>query len=213
MKCRLCPRECGADRTQETGRCGTGEKIKVGFIGPHFFEEPVISGTKGSGALFFAGCSLGCCYCQNRAISGGNGKEIGVDDLSREIATLAKQGVHNIDLITAGHYLPYLQATLTAAKATVRLPFIYNSGGYEKTAALRLLDDVIDVYLPDFKYLDSRLAARFSSAPDYPAVAKKALAYMYKQAGPLKIENGLAVKGMIIRHLVLPPSFPAPIFR
>ncbi len=207
-KCYLCPRECGADRKNgETGVCGQTGQLKAARAALHFWEEPCISGTKGSGAVFFSGCALHCVYCQNRSIAEGNvGKQIRMERLSDIFTELMEQGAHNINLVTPGHFVPQIkEALILAKKKGMNLPIIYNTGGYEKTETLETLNGLIDVYLPDFKYMDTRLAARYSHAPDYPKIAKAAIAEMVRQTGPcIFSKEGLILRGTIVRHLLLP---------
>ena len=205
MKCYACPRKCGADREKTVGFCGGGSGLKISKIMIHRAEEPVISGKNGSGAVFFAGCALRCVFCQNVDISvGGKGDFFSPDELYEAVLRLADEGVDNIDFITAGHYLVQLLPVMERLKKRVAVPFIYNSGGYESVNAIRSLDGLIDVYLPDFKYASGELAAKFSGAPDYPEVASAAIAEMCRQKGEYKEEDGLVKNGVIIRHLVLP---------
>lgn len=196
-QCTRCPRHCKSARL-----CGV-DGIVVAKIMKHYFEEPVISGSCGSGAVFFSGCNLRCCYCQNRAISHGKvGKSYTPASLADELLRLNESGVHNIDLVTAAHIVPEVARALEYVKDRLTVPVVYNSSGYE--GDLQALNGLIDVYLPDFKYLSASLAARFSKAPDYPEVAKRTIAAMYAQVGSPVIEDGLIKKGVIIRHLVLP---------
>lgn len=170
---------------------------------PHYYEEPCISGKNGSGAIFFSGCNLRCCFCQNRPISHGvKGEYYTEERLADEILSLQQSGVHNINLVTPSHIVPWLADVLRAVKPRLHIPVVYNSSGYE--GDISLLDGLVDVYLPDFKYMDGSLAARYSSAPDYPEVAKRAIKEMVRQVGEVVIEDGLIKKGVIIRHLVLP---------
>ncbi|MBQ4258455.1 MAG: radical SAM protein [Clostridia bacterium] len=205
--CRLCPRDCGIDRTKFPGRCGETHEIRAARAALHFWEEPPISMQSGSGAVFFSGCSLRCVYCQNREISRGHsGKIISADRLCEIFFELAGKGAENINLVTAAHFLPQVaEAVGKAKKQGFTLPFVYNSSGYEKTESLRRLDGLIDIYLPDFKYYGSEAAAEYSSAPDYPQAAKEAIAEMFRQRGPARFsDSGKMLSGMIVRHLVLP---------
>ena len=205
--CRLCPRECGADRAAARGRCGVGSTLKVARAALHYWEEPCISGEEGSGTVFFCGCSLGCVYCQNREISSGEaGKEISIERLGRIFLELQAKGANNINLVTAGHYLPQAAAALRlAAGQGLAIPVVYNSGGYESARELRRLEGLVDIYLPDFKYMDSAAAGRYSNAPDYPEAAKKALAEMVRQQGRPRFDGrGMMTAGVIVRHLMLP---------
>lgn len=202
--CKLCPRACGVDREQgQLGFCGMGSNITAARAALHFWEEPPISGEKGSGAVFFSGCSLGCDFCQNTEISHGKfGKEITAKRLREIFETLISQRAHNINLVTATHFLPQILPALTPK---LPVPVVYNCGGYESVETLKLLEGKIDIYLPDMKYAEGDLAKKLSHAPDYFQVAAKALAEMYRQVGPCQFdEDGMLQKGMIIRHLVLP---------
>lgn len=207
--CNLCPRNCGVNRARgQMGVCGQTDRLKVARAALHFWEEPCISGEAGSGAVFFSGCSLRCVYCQNSAIAqGGVGKEISVSRLAEKFFELEAQGANNINLVTAGHFVPQVIAALTQAKAGgLRIPIVYNTSSYEHVETLRRLEGYVDIYLPDFKYMEGALAERYSHAKDYPAVAKAAIAEMVRQSGPVRIheETGLAERGTIVRHLVLP---------
>lgn len=182
--CTLCPRECRADRAAgRVGRCGVSEKLKIARAALHYWEEPCISGTRGSGAVFFSGCSLGCIYCQNRKISGGRvGQEISWGRLAEIFLELQEGGANNINLVTAGHYVPQVCCALDRARSQgLSIPIVYNSSGYEKVEALRQLEGLVDIYLPDLKYLDPELARQYSHAPDYPEAAVRALEEMVRQ--------------------------------
>lgn len=206
--CRLCPRNCGADRLSgQRGRCRVGAKLKIARAALHFWEEPCISGTRGSGAVFFSGCSLGCAYCQNQEISGGvAGKEVSPQRLSEIFLELQEQGAHNLNLVTAAHYLPWVVWALYKAKEKgLSIPVVYNSSGYESVESLRMLEGLVDIYLPDMKYAGEELAARLSGAGDYPETALAAIAEMLRQCPETVMdEEGLLKRGTIIRHLVLP---------
>lgn len=203
--CTLCPRECKINRNEHAGICGGDAVMRVAKIMLHRYEEPPISGTRGSGAIFFRGCNLRCGYCQNAAISHGSG---GVCYSPQELASamldLQDKGTHNINLVTAAHYLPQVVTALKAVKPNLKIPVVYNSSGYEKAEALRELDGLVDIYLPDFKYADGELAKRYSGAEDYPQAALAAIAEMVRQTGEYIERDGLAVRGTVIRHLVLP---------
>ena len=202
MICHLCPRNCGVDRAAETGFCGMGEGIYAARAGLHFWEEPVISGTRGSGAVFFSGCTLRCAYCQNREISAeGFGKKISPERLREIFEELIAQGAHNINLVTPTHFLPWVLPALTPA---LPVPVVYNCGGYERVETLRALEGKVQIWLPDLKYADNALSARLSGAPDYWETATAAIKEMYRQVGPYRLENGLLTSGVVIRHLVLP---------
>lgn len=204
--CTLCPRRCGVDRTAgKVGVCGMTEELRIARISPHMWEEPPISGTKGSGTVFFSGCSLRCIFCQNRVISReGLGTVYTEAELENAILLLRDQGVHNINFVTPTHYTPIIARILERIKSTLGIPVVWNCGGYESVETLRMLEGLVDIYLPDFKYFSSDLARDYSSAPDYPARATEAVTEMYRQTGAYTEENGLARKGVIVRHLVLP---------
>lgn len=205
--CTLCPRGCGVDREVTVGVCGETQKVRAARAALHFWEEPCISGKKGSGTVFFTGCTLRCVYCQNHRISTGDvGKEITIERLAEVFMELKEQGANNINLVTPTHFVPQIISALEIAKERgMDLPVVYNTSGYESVETLRRLEGYVDVYLPDFKYLDSRHAKRYSKAEDYPEVAKKALAEMVRQTGaPVFDENGIIKKGVIVRHLLLP---------
>ena len=205
--CRLCPRNCGADRWKGKGYCGVGAEVKIARAALHMWEEPCISGKEGSGAIFFSGCSLGCDYCQNRSISRGErGKAVTVEKLAEIMISLQEQNANNINLVTAGHYAPQTAEALYLAKEKgLRIPVVYNSSGYEKPETLRLLSGLVDVFLPDFKYLSRELSSKYSRAEDYGARAKEALKEMLRQTGsPCFDERGMIERGVIVRHLLLP---------
>ncbi|MBO5216110.1 MAG: radical SAM protein [Clostridia bacterium] len=204
-KCYACPRACGVERDKKIGFCGGGALPRVSKVMLHRFEEPVISGNRGSGAIFFSGCALRCVFCQNASISHtAKGKEMTVDELVTVMLSLQDRGAHNINLVTASHYIPQVALALKKAKRTLTIPVVFNCSGYESVESLRLLDGLVDVYLPDFKYCNSELSARFSHAPDYREVAEKAIGEMIRQKPKIRIEDGLIQEGVIIRHLVLP---------
>lgn len=207
--CLLCPRKCGINRrTGQTGVCGVSSEIKVARAALHYWEEPCISGKRGSGAVFFSGCSLHCVFCQNREISDGKaGKLISKERLSDIFMELADKGANNINLVTPGQYIPDIVWAVNDAKSRgMKLPIIYNTSGYENVTELKLLEGIVDVYLPDFKYMDSTLSARYSRAKDYPSVAKQALSEMVRQQPDAVIDDstGLIQKGVIVRQLLLP---------
>lgn len=207
--CLLCPRKCGINRsTGQTGVCGVSSEIKVARAALHYWEEPCISGKKGSGAVFFSGCSLHCVFCQNREISDGKeGKVISKERLSDIFIELVDKGANNINLVTPGQYIPDIVWAVNDAKSRgMKLPIIYNTSGYENVTELKLLEGIVDVYLPDFKYMDSTLSARYSRAKDYPSVAKQALSEMVRQQPDVVIDDatGLIQKGVIVRQLLLP---------
>jgi putative pyruvate formate lyase activating enzyme len=203
--CELCPRACRVDRTGQTGYCGQGDTVRVARSALHFWEEPPISGEKGSGAVFFTGCSLRCKFCQNYQISMGEigGKAFSPEELSRLFFDLVEQGAHNINLVTPTHFADKIAQALRIRKLPV--PVIYNCGGYEKPETLRMLEGLVDIYLPDFKYAQTELARRLSNAPDYPQVALEAISEMLRQQPETVFgEDGLLKKGVVIRHLILP---------
>lgn len=207
--CLLCPRKCGINRsTGQTGVCGVSSEIKVARAALHYWEEPCISGKRGSGAVFFSGCSLHCVFCQNRELSDGKaGKVISKERLSDIFMELADKGANNINLVTPGQYIPDIVWAVNDAKSRgMKLPIIYNTSGYENVTELKLLEGIVDVYLPDFKYMDSTLSARYSRTKDYPSVAKQALSEMVRQQPDVVIDDatGLIQKGVIVRQLLLP---------
>ena len=201
--CKLCPRECGADRTTgQTGYCGCSSQALVAKTMLHQWEEPALTGGGASGAIFFGGCSLGCKYCQNIAISRApTGKTVDAPGLRQIMEQLIAQGAKNIDLVTPGHFLPTVAAALEKKPS---VPMVYNCGGYENITALKLLENKIDIYLPDLKYADPILAAQLSHAPDYFPVATAAILEMFRQTGPVVWEGDRIVKGVVVRHLILP---------
>ena len=206
-KCMLCPRNCGVDRTTNLGVCQVSNKVKIARAALHFWEEPCISGTKGSGAVFFSGCSLHCVFCQNEKISHGKvGQEITIEELAGLYIDLQNQGANNINLVTGTHYIPEIVESVKIAKANgLEIPIIYNTSGYEKAESLKQLEGIVNTYLPDFKYMDSSLAAKYSHAADYPEVAKEAIAEMVRQCGtPVFDEKGFIKSGVIVRQLLLP---------
>lgn len=206
--CDLCPHDCRINRLKgETGICRSGLKPKIASANLHRGEEPPISGSKGSGTIFFSGCSLKCRFCQNFPISQlGNGEEISTAGLAARMLKLQKKQAHNINFVTPTHFLPQILAALwLSVPLGFNLPLIWNSSGYEKVDALKLLEGVVNIYLPDMKYADDDIAAEISSAPGYREINRSAVLEMFRQAGHLQIdENAVATKGLIIRHLVLP---------
>ena len=201
--CTLCPRQCKADRAAgQTGFCGAGRILKAARAALHFWEEPCISGTRGSGTVFFSGCTLGCVFCQNHEISAqGVGKPVSVDRLREIFRELIRQGAHNINLVTPGHFAPWVAQAL---EPPLPVPVVCNTGGYERVETLRLLEGKVQVYLPDMKYALEEPARRLSGAGDYPAASRSAICEMFRQTGPYQLRDGLLVRGVLIRHLVLP---------
>lgn len=209
MGCRLCPRECNADRENgETGYCGEGNSIRVARASLHMWEEPCISGETGSGTVFFTGCSLRCVFCQNYTIADGKiGKSVSADRLADIFLSLQKEGACNINLVTATHFVHLLIPAIQLAKARgLSIPIVYNCGGYEKTETLRQLEGLIDIYLPDLKYYSPKLSQRYSNAADYFEKASAAIAEMLRQTGTPVFDSttGLMKRGVIVRHLLLP---------
>ena len=206
MICNLCPRRCGAERTETAGGgyCRMPAAPVLARAALHHWEEPPISGTRGSGTVFFSGCSLGCVFCQNEKISHQDfGKAVTPDRLREICQTLIDQGAHNLNFVNPTHYAHVIAALLEEWRSTI--PVVFNTGGYDRTETLRGLEGKIDIYLPDLKYLDSAAAWRYSGAPDYPEIARAAIREMVRQTGPCRFDdNGLLLKGTIIRHLILP---------
>ncbi len=203
--CSLCPRKCNAERTPLAGSgvCGEGLTARVARAAPHMWEEPPVSGRRGSGTVFFSGCALRCVYCQNYGLSRGEaGVAVSPEKLREIYFRLIGLGVHNISLVTASHFLP---AVLESLKTPLPVPVVWNSSGYETVEQVRALAGKVQVYLPDMKYMDAGLSRRYSAAPDYPETAKRAILEMFRQTGPYEIDgDGIIRKGVIIRHLVLP---------
>ena len=201
--CTLCPRRCGVDRTAgQLGFCRMPDQIQAARAALHYWEEPVISGSYGSGAVFFSGCTLRCAFCQNGVISQENfGKPLSPAGLRAVFERLIDEGCQNINLVTPTHFLPSILPALTPK---LPVPVVYNCGGYESVETLRQLEGLVDIYLPDFKYSDDRLAAKLSAAPDYAETAAAAIREMYRQVGAAVIEDEQMTRGVIIRHLVLP---------
>lgn len=207
-ECSLCPRECGVNRLEgQRGFCRQTVELKVARAALHMWEEPCISGTRGSGTVFFAGCHLGCVFCQNGQISReGRGKAVSVLRLSEIFMELQEKGAHNINLVTPTHYVPQIvEALRISRKKGLRLPIVYNTGGFEKIDTLELLDGWVDVYLTDFKFMDVHTSKRYAREEGYSFYAAKALEEMYRQTGgPEFDENGMMIRGIIVRHMVLP---------
>lgn len=206
MKCNICPRKCNIDRNREKGMCGMSDSFVVARAAKHFWEEPPISGTKGSGTVFFSGCNLGCIYCQNYEISHENkGKEISDDRLTEIFDELIASEVHNINLVNPTHYALKLKAVLEGYKSAV--PTVYNSSGYERVSTLKSLDGLIGIYLPDLKYIREERAEKYSNAPDYFTYASRALVEMKRQCPENVYDtDGIMQKGLIVRHLILPKN-------
>ncbi len=206
--CMLCPRMCGADREKgEKGFCGEGAAVRAARAALHMWEEPCISGKEGSGTVFFSGCTLGCVYCQNHEISRGQaGKEISDIRLSEIFLELQEKGANNINLVTPSHFVPQILTALKRAKKCgLKIPIVYNTGGYERVETLQMLEGYVDVYLTDLKYLDAGHAKTYSGAEDYPQAACAALLEMVRQTGLLKFDGrGIMTRGVIVRHLLLP---------
>ena len=204
--CTMCPRSCGADRRTATGFCGATDAMRISLHRLHFWEEPVLSGSRGSGAIFFSHCTMRCVYCQNFPISHeGRGSLRSAADLCGMMLELQDTGAHNVNLVTAGHYAPLVRESLVMARSRgLSIPVVWNSNAYEKPDTLRLLEGLVDIYLPDFRYADPGAAARYSGTRDYPGRAREAITEMHRQVGGLVIENDIAVRGLIIRLLVIP---------
>ncbi|MBQ7766643.1 MAG: radical SAM protein [Lachnospiraceae bacterium] len=207
--CMLCPRNCRCDRsTGQKGYCGESSSVRIARAALHFWEEPVISGEKGSGAVFFTGCNLKCIFCQNASIAASEvGKEVSIEALAEIFLKLQTEGANNINLVTASHFVPQVARSIRMArKLGLTIPIVYNTSSYEKPETLQMLDGLVDIYLPDLKYMDSKLAKAYSKAEDYPKIAKAAIDEMYRQAGKpvYDEETGLMRKGVIVRHLVMP---------
>ena len=203
--CSICPRRCGTDRSRATGFCGTGDGSVVARAFLHMWEEPCISGTRGSGTVFFSGCNLRCAYCQNYRISHGNfGRELTVEQLASVFLSLQEKGAHNINLVTPTHFVKQIRAAVEAAEG-LKLPVVYNSNGYESPEGLELMKGIADVYLPDLKYHSPEISMKYSGAADYFKIASAAIQTMHSQVGPPVFDGeGVMTRGMIIRHLILP---------
>ncbi|MCP4515485.1 MAG: radical SAM protein, partial [Delftia sp.] len=205
--CDLCGRECHVDRRQQVGSCKTGIEAIIASFGPHHGEENPLRGWGGSGTIFFSWCNLRCQFCQNDDISqGGYGQAVGPERLAAIMLELEAQGCHNINFVSPSHTVAQiLAATLIAAQAGLRLPLVYNSGGYDSLAALALLDGVVDIYMPDIKYADEEIAKKYSQIPNYPAVSQAAVKEMHRQVGDLLLDKkGVARRGLLVRHLIMP---------
>jgi len=208
LSCDLCPRECHVDRTSgEKGFCNTGDTPFVSSWNPHFGEEHPLVGRYGSGTIFLGNCNLGCIFCQNYTLSHfGEGTELSHDKLADIMLSLQDAGCHNINLVTPTHQVPAIvRALKIASDRGLGIPLVYNCGGYESVETLKILDGIVDIYMPDFKYADAAHAAKYSNAPDYPETARLAIKEMHRQVGDLIVnEMGIAERGLLIRHLVLP---------
>jgi putative pyruvate formate lyase activating enzyme len=211
--CDLCPRRCRVDRTAGAkGACRTGRLARVASAGPHFGEEPVLVGRGGSGTIFFSCCNLSCVYCQNAGVSRmDSGDELSAQELARMMLSLQERGCENINLVSPSHVIAQiLEALARAAEGGLRLPVVYNSGGYDAVDALVLLDGVVDIYMPDMKYADRRVGARLSGVGDYVARNREAVREMHRQVGDLQLDaSGVARRGLLVRHLVLPGGLAA----
>ena len=205
--CTLCPRACGARRTAgERGFCGAGPRAVVASAGPHFGEESCLVGRGGSGTIFLAGCNLGCVFCQNYDISHRVvGEEMATADLGRLMQALEARGCENVNFVTPTHFTAAIAEAIVEARAGgLSVPIVWNSGGYESAEVLRLLDGLVEIYMPDFKFSLSDSADRYCRAPDYPDRAREALLEMHRQVGDLVMEGGVAARGLLVRHLVMP---------
>lgn len=220
MQCVLCPRRCGADRSRGgRGYCGMSDRITAARAALHYWEEPCVSGTRGSGAVFFSGCVMRCVYCQNYSVSGGAGREITTERLSEIFLELKEQGAHNINLVNPTHFVPRIIEALDRVKGRLGIPVVYNSGGYERVETLKMLEGYVDVYLPDIKYFSEETAVKLSNAPNYFETAMAAVGEMVRQTGAPVFEgyggiaeneavpDGILLKGTIVRHLVLPTLY------
>ncbi|HCO96382.1 MAG TPA: radical SAM protein [Phycisphaerales bacterium] len=207
--CTLCPHECRTRRrNNQLGFCGVGSAPRVSSVGPHFGEESVLVGSGGSGTIFFAGCNLGCVFCQNFDISHHrHGHPTTIEQLARSMLELQYYGCCNINFVTPTHVAPAIAAALELArKDGLTLPTVYNTGGYDSVETLKLLEGFVDIYMPDMKYADPKVAGEISAAPDYPQINREAVKEMHRQVGDLKTEKGVATRGLLVRHLVLPEN-------
>jgi len=206
--CELCPRNCRVDRTAgETGFCEIGRQARVGSVFAHHGEEDPLRGSRGSGTIFFSSCNLRCAFCQNFSLSHRmDGREVSAEELATMMLVLQKGGCHNVNFVTPSHVVPQiLEALVIAAERGLAIPLVYNTGGYDALATLELLDGVVDIYMPDFKFWQPESARRYCDAPDYPELARAALREMHRQVGELKLDSaGVARRGLLVRHLVMP---------
>lgn len=209
-ECRLCPNECAVNRVDgETGNCNSTDEVIISSYGPHFGEEPELVGLYGSGTIFFTNCNLSCIYCQNYDISQlGVGKKVSIEELSDIMISLQRRGCHNINFVTPTHFVPQIvQALIIAIEKGLELPLVYNCGGYESVETLKQLENIIDIYMPDIKYSDNEVASRLSGIKNYWNVVRAAVKEMHRQVGDLHIDRkGIAKRGLLIRHLVLPDN-------
>jgi len=207
-ECRICPRDCGVNRIEgETGYCGTGELARVSSAFSHYGEEPPLVGWHGSGTIFFSGCNLRCAFCQNYDISHRpeSGEPMDEDGIAGVMLSLQERGCHNINFVTPTHVAPQIAAAVLAARDRgLSVPTVYNCGGYEKKETLKALDGIMDIYMPDAKFFDPVASERYFNAPDYPGILKEALLEMHRQVGTLEVEHGIARRGVLVRHLVMP---------
>ncbi|MDE6364893.1 MAG: radical SAM protein [Lachnospiraceae bacterium] len=206
IKCALCPRQCHVDRDRHKGYCGESRQVRVARASLHMWEEPCISGSRGSGTVFFSGCPLRCVFCQNRKIAlGDKGRMLRKEQLSELFLMMQSKGAHNINLVTPTHFVPQIIEALKRAKNRgLSIPIVYNTAGYESVETLRMLDGFVDIYLPDFKFYNAELSAKYSRAPDYFACASDAVEEMVRQTGSLVFDSGLMKRGVIVRHMVMP---------
>jgi len=206
--CNICPLNCGVNRLEDKhGVCLTGRDAQISSFGPHYGEEKPLSGWRGSGTIFFSRCNLHCVFCQNADISQkGFGKEVTAEELAEIMLELQRMGCHNINLVSPSHVVPQiLESVFLASQRGLNLPIVYNCGGYDSVETLRLLDGVIDIYMPDMKYAEEKIAKKYSRVPNYPMTNQAAILEMYRQVGDLVMdENGIAVKGLLVRHLIMP---------
>ena len=203
--CNACPRGCNTDRTSGTGFCKSEDKIKIARASRHFWEEPCISGTNGSGTVFFSGCNMHCVYCQNEKISGGAlGEDFADEEVKELFLKISKSGVHNINLVTPTHFAPRLSKIIAPLKDEIKIPIVYNCSGYENASFIEKLAGVVDIFLTDFKYKSSDISKRYSFCPDYFDVAVKALEKMLEVTGKPQFDGDIMTKGVVVRHLILP---------